>query len=286
MRRATLNDAVTSPLRCLGVKQTSHSGRRPKSSSTCSCINDLCVTDVACRYLRLNERQAAEIQRAIAAADEADAATSVMRAQMERLRLQMEAQGTELANSQRRLEETTEVLQTHQYDSGVRLQELQSQRDAMAKALRQSRSEADAAAREAQDSNLRREAVEAALGSMGEQVAEYESAKQSMKLQQQALQQQQEELSRRERTADESCRNFAAARAESQAAVVALKAELAECKVLLQRAQAQLKVTGSSQSVLQQLEGAQAQLRCRGRSICRLLSVNCSRCKISRSTGR
>jgi chromosome segregation ATPase len=264
------------------VKQKSRSGRRPKSSSAHTCIRAQFMSiyvcaDVNCRYLRLNERQAAEIQRAIAAADEADAATSVTRAQAEKLRLQMEVQGSELADTQRRLEETKALLQMQQHDAGVKLQELQSQRDALAKALRQSRSEADAAAREAQDANSRREVVETALGSMGEQVAEYESAKQSMMLQQQALLQQQQELSRRERTADESCRNFAAARAESQYAVVALKAELGECNALLQRAQGQLHVMGSNQTVLQQLEGAQARLKRRGRSVSRLLSVRCAR---------
>jgi hypothetical protein len=154
--------------------------------------------------LRLNERQAAEIQRAIAAADDADAANCVMRAQMEKLRLQMETQGIELSAANHQLEEKIEQLLGQQRGAGERVLELQSQRDAMAKALRQSRLEADAAASEALVCSARAEAVEAALVSMREQVAEYESSKQSLQLQHKALLQQQEELNRRERVADES----------------------------------------------------------------------------------
>jgi hypothetical protein len=229
--------------------------------------------DACCRYLRLNERQAAEIQRAIAAADDADAATSVARAQMERLRLQMDAQGAELAAVLRRLEETTEQLQVHQRSSEIRVLELQSQRDAMAKALRESRSEADTAARDAQEAGLRAHAMESALASMGQQVAEYESAKQAMLLQQQSLLQQQEEVGRRERAADESCRNFAVARSESQAAVTALKLELGVCSAQLQRAQGQLSMMGANQGTLQQLEEVLDRFKRRGKALSRVVAV-------------
>ncbi len=229
--------------------------------------------DVCHRYLRLNERQAAEIQRAIAAADAADAATSVVRAQMERLRLQMETQSAELDATKRELEERTEALQLQQRGAGVRMQELQSQRDAMAKALRQSRVEADAAAREAQECCARTQAVESALVSMGQQVAEYESAKQSLLLQQQALLQQQEEVNRRERVADGSCRSFATARAESQAVVAALKLELSTSNAQLQRALGQLDMLGGSQGALQRLEEVNARFKHRGKTVAKAVAV-------------
>jgi chromosome segregation ATPase len=225
--------------------------------------------------LRLNERQAAEIQRAIAAADDADAANCVMRAQMEKLRLQMETQGIELSAAKHQLEEKIEQLVGQQRGAGERVLELQSQRDAMAKALRQSRLEADAAASEALVCSARAEAVEAALASMREQVAEYESSKQSLQLQQQALLQQQEELNRRERVADESCRRFASARTESQAAVAALKLELSACNAQLQTAQGQLSMMGGSQGALEQFENLHRRLKHRGRSIAKVLSVSC-----------
>jgi chromosome segregation ATPase len=231
--------------------------------------------DVAAhRYLRLNDKQAAEIQRAIAAADDADAATSVARAQMEKLRLQMEAQGAELAESRQQLQQQTHQLQAQLQDSVVRFQELQSQRDALAKALRQSRCEADAASREAQESNSRRLALEAALVSMGEQVAEYECVKQAVAVQQQALLQQQQDLSRRERIADESCKNFAAARAESQSAVTSLKMELSACNSQLQRVQGQLELLGGSQGAVQRLEEMQRRLKHRRKAILKVVTVS------------
>ena len=233
------------------------------------------------RYLRLNDKQAAEIQRAIAAADDADAATSVVRAQMEKLRLQMEAQGAELTNSRHQVEQQAHQLQAQLHDSTVRFQELQSQRDALAKALRQSRCEADAAAREAQECNARRLVVEAALVSMGEQVAEYESVKQAVAVQQQALMQQQQHLSSRERVADESCKSFAAARAESQSVVTSLKMELCACNSQLQRAQGQLDLLGGSQGALQRLEEMQRRLKLRRRAITKVVAVSRLACSWS-----
>jgi hypothetical protein len=199
MLKAILSAAGTFPPKCRGAKLKFLSERRPKSNSALIHPPVVCTTAAPktmfsslCRYLRLNERQAAEIQRAVAAAEDADSATSVVRAQMERLRLQMETQGAELNGTRRQLQEKTEQLEMQVLDQAVRLQELQSQRDALAKALRQSRTEADAAAREAQESNARKDAVEAAFVSMGEQVAEYECAKESILLQQHALVQQQQ----------------------------------------------------------------------------------------------
>ena len=226
--------------------------------------------------MRLNERQAGEIQRAIALADDADAATSVARGQMERLRLQMEAQSSDLKSSQLRLAQATAQLQTLQCEAGSKLQELQSQRDAMAKALRHSRSEADAAALEVQQSRARAEAVEASLSSLGEQVESYEAARQAVQLQQQALLQQQVDLNRRERAADDSCKSFAAARAESQSTVASLKLELSSCGEQLQRAQGQLQLMGGSQGVLQQLEDVHGRLKRRGEAIMTALRVRCA----------
>ena len=220
--------------------------------------------------MRLNERQAGEIQRAIALADDADAATSVARGQMERLRLQMEAQSSDLKSSQLQLAQTTAQLQTLQREAGSKLQELQSQRDAMAKALRQSRSEADAAALEVQQSLARAEAVEASLSSLGEQVESYEAARQAVQLQQQV------DLNRRERAVDDSCKSFAAARAESQSTVASLKLELSSCGKQLQRAQGQLQMMGGSQGLLQQLEDVHGRLKRRGETIMTALRVRCA----------
>lgn len=185
----------------------------------------------------------------------------------------METQSAELDATKRQLDERAEELQLQQRSAGVRMQELQSQRDAMAKALRQSRVEADAAVREAQEFSARSQAVESALVSMGQQVAEYESAKQSLLLQQQALLQQQEEVIRRERVADGSCRSFATARVESQAVVAALKLELSTCNAQLQRAQAQLNMLGGSQGALQRLEEVNARLKRRGRTAAKVVAV-------------
>ena len=87
-----------------------------------------------------------------------------------------------------------------------------------------------------------------------------------------------QELSRRERTADESCRNFAAARAESQATVAALKAELSICNAELQRAQGQLNMLGSSEGVLQRLEATLGRVKRRGGTIARVVKVSAARC--------
>lgn len=87
-----------------------------------------------------------------------------------------------------------------------------------------------------------------------------------------------QELSRRERTADESCRNFAAARAESQAAVAALKAELSICNAQLQRAQGQLNMMGSGDGVLQRLEDTLGRAKRRGGTIARVVTVSAARC--------
>ena len=91
----------------------------------------------------------------------------------------------------------------------------------------------------------------------------------------QALLQQQEELNRRERVADESCRRFASARTESQAAVAALKVELSACNAQLQTAQGQLSMMGGSQGVLEQFENLHRRLKHRGRTIAKVLSVSC-----------
>ena len=223
--------------------------------------------------MRLNERQAAEIQRAIAAADDADSATCIVRAQMERVRMQFEAQAEELLACRQQLKQTSEQLQAHQRDSGVRVQELQSQRDAMAKALRQSRLETDTALREAQETSSRVQFVEAALASAKEQLDTHEAAKAALVLQQRALLQQQTDLAQRERVADDSCRNFAAARAESQAAAVALKKELSACMCQLQQAQDQLNMVGGSQGVMQRLNEKHRQLLGRGKAASKMILV-------------
>jgi len=154
------------------------------------------------------------------------------------------------------------------------MQELQSQRDALAKALRQSRAEADAAAQEAQEARARAQAVEDALAGASEQVSQYESGRQAVALQQQALQQQMQDLNRRERVADETCKSFAAARPESQAAVAALKLELSASVAQLQRAQGQLQIMWGSQGVLQRLEEVHGRLKRRGEAIMQALRVS------------
>jgi hypothetical protein len=86
--------------------------------------------------------------------------------------------------------------------------------------------------------------------------------------------QQQEEVSRRERAADESCRNFAAARLESHAAIAALKLELDASNAKLQRAQGQLSTISGSQGSLQRLEEILDRFKRRGKIISRVVVVS------------